>query len=301
MILVRLSANCAPLWTHRSWIPSDRRSLIFRALSWVRNSLQAGGAVRVTKSKRLLQSVATVSSVNLWAFIVAVEKDWGNMRNAASGFCHRTFESINHAQHKRIHESWSKTELRDTVSAASVLVTTRCIFLHPHEIGLTKQVVLFPISLWVLMMTQPVCESGFFLDENDASEKARKRRSSHAIGWIVMDTLECFLASWSVLLASRSVATVALLIEDCKWLSLLARSGRVWTDAYWRLPIRPRKAKRSSGLMFSVSSFRRSIDTLIGWIFFTYSACDIVIDLFGCWNMSIPVNVNWPTLCDPKG
>ena len=133
IILGRLSASWAPLWTHLNWIPSARRSFIFRALSWVRNSLQAGGAVRVTRSNRLLQSVATVSSGSLWAFIVAVEKDWGKDREADSGFCHRTLESINHAQHNRIHDNWSKTELRDTVSAASVLVTTHCIFLHPRR------------------------------------------------------------------------------------------------------------------------------------------------------------------------
>ena len=35
-------------------------------------------------------------------------------------------------------------------------------------------------------MMLPAWESGTLGDENDASEKARKRRSSHLIGWMVI-------------------------------------------------------------------------------------------------------------------
>ena len=65
-------------------------------------------------------------------------------------------------------------------------------------------------------MTQPVWEPGFFLEENNAAENARNRKSSQAIGLIIVGTLECFLASCSVLLASRRVATVAVLMDDRK-------------------------------------------------------------------------------------
>ena len=49
IILVRLSASCAPECTQRICTPSAKRSLIRRAFNWcVRNSLHAGTAVLVT-------------------------------------------------------------------------------------------------------------------------------------------------------------------------------------------------------------------------------------------------------------
>ena len=50
IIFVNASANCAPVCTHLSFTPSDNRSLIALAWSWVRNSWQLGGAVLVTRS-----------------------------------------------------------------------------------------------------------------------------------------------------------------------------------------------------------------------------------------------------------
>ena len=72
MIFVSASANCAPEWTHRNDTPSVMRSLIARAVSWVRNSVQLGVAVLVMRSKRLLQSVAAKLSGSCCALIVAV-------------------------------------------------------------------------------------------------------------------------------------------------------------------------------------------------------------------------------------
>ena len=62
IIFVKLSASCAPLATQRSWTPSSSISLIFFAFNIVRYSLHVGVAVLVTKSKRLLQSVAASPS-----------------------------------------------------------------------------------------------------------------------------------------------------------------------------------------------------------------------------------------------
>jgi hypothetical protein len=80
--------------------------------------------------------------------------------------------------------------LKETVSAANVLATTLWIFFHPQDIGFTTHVVLLPMSLWVLMIIQPVWESGFFREANDASEKAKNLRSAQAMGLMVNDTLE---------------------------------------------------------------------------------------------------------------
>ena len=59
---VRLSAIWALDGTPQTATPVDRCSLINRACSKVLNSWHAGGAVLLTKSKRLLQSVATMES-----------------------------------------------------------------------------------------------------------------------------------------------------------------------------------------------------------------------------------------------
>jgi hypothetical protein len=40
------------------------------------------------------------------------------------------------------------------------------------------------------MIIQPVWESGFFREANDASEKAKNLRSAQAMGLMVNDTLE---------------------------------------------------------------------------------------------------------------
>ena len=88
------------------------------------------------------------------------------------------------------------------------------------------------ISLWVARMIMPACDSGLLLDANAASENATNRRSSVRIGFILILTSLCFLALWRILLAVRSVDTVAELICDCKWLSALEMSGRVCTAAY---------------------------------------------------------------------
>ena len=56
--LVRKSASCAPPCTQRSDTFSVRNSLMARAFSCVRSSVQLGVAVRVMRSYRDLQSVA---------------------------------------------------------------------------------------------------------------------------------------------------------------------------------------------------------------------------------------------------
>lgn len=84
------------------------------------------------------------------------------------------------------------------VSAAKVLVTTLYIFLQPQDIGLTGQVTLFPISLWVAIVRVPVgelaiirvpvWELGLVFEASDASENAGNLRPLMGIDWILMVT-----------------------------------------------------------------------------------------------------------------
>ena len=238
MIFVRQSATWAPLWTHLNCTPSASMSLIASAFNWVLCSAQFGVAVLVTKSKSDLQSVAATLSGRLWALWVAVANVSGNCFNVLLGCFQLVFASNIQAQHNRIHDKWSNTELRETVSAANVLVTTLWIFLQPQDSGETGQDTFSLIKRFVPMIILPVCELGLLLEANDASENARKRKSSTGMGWICIVVSWNFLASWSAWFAEVNVEIVAELIADCNMLSLLARSGRVCTAAYWRLPIR---------------------------------------------------------------
>ena len=301
MIFVRLSASWAPLWTHLRLTPSFNMSFMDLAVNWVLNSEHCGGAVLVTKSNSDLQSVAATDSGRLCDLTVAVEYDSGSCFSVSVGACHLIFGSSNHAQHNLIQESWSKTDPSDTVSAARVLVTTLWIFLQPHDKGLTGHVTFLLISLWVLIMMQPVCESGVFFDANEASEKAKNRRSLTGIGWIVMETSLNRLASWRAWLALTRVATVALLMADWRKLSLDARSGRVWTEAYCRLPMRALRDCLSSSLTFSDSWVLRAWDSFMGSIFFTYSAWDILMLPSLLWVMWIPVKTKLLIFLDPNG
>lgn len=124
IILVRQSANWAPECTHLRDVPSDSKSLMALAANWVRNSEHCGGAVLVTRSYRDLQSVAATLSGNDGADMVAVEIDSGNCLRASLGLFHWTSGFNIHPQQRRVHDSWSKTEASETVSAAKVLVTT---------------------------------------------------------------------------------------------------------------------------------------------------------------------------------
>ena len=73
MILVKASASCAALWTHLTFTPSAIMSLIALACNWVLNSWHCGGAVRVIKSNKDLQSVTAIdgsSLLQLWMLMV---------------------------------------------------------------------------------------------------------------------------------------------------------------------------------------------------------------------------------------
>ena len=157
------------------------------------------------------------------------------------------------------------------------------------------------MSLWVANMIIPAWDSGLLLDANDASEKAMNRRSSVLIGCILMWTSLCFLALWRTLLAVKSVDTVAEFICDWRWLRALAMSGRVCTAAYCSEPTRPRRLCLSFSVTFSFSWSFLSCDIWIAGMWFTYFVCESSILLSGCWNSSIPVNVNAFDFLEPKG
>ena len=301
IILVKQSANWAPLCTHLNDTPSVRRSLMARAFSWVRNSEQLGVAVLVTRSYRLLQSVAAMLSGNCCAFKVAVAYVSGNVWRVELGRFQSTFGSNIQAQHKRIHDRWSRTAFKDTVSAAKVLVTTLWIFLQPQDSGDTGLDTFSRMDLCVPMIMLPVCELGLVFEAKDASENARNLKSSIGMDWIWMVVSWYFLASWSAWLADIRVLMVALFIDDCNMLSRLERSGLVCTAAYCKLPIKPRSDWRSSSVILESSCCRRSIGILIGSIARTYVDCFMVIVPFESWSISIPVKVNCLIFLLPKG
>ena len=118
-------------------------------------------------------------------------------------------------------------------------------------------------------MMEPACESGFLADENEASENAMNLKSVNGIGLMVMVTSWCFLASWSTLLASIKVSTLAWLIADWRNESLLERSGLVFIAAYCKLPTIPRRASRSVSVTGSSSWVFRLVSIWIGLIFRT--------------------------------
>jgi hypothetical protein len=85
---------------------------------------------------------------------VAVVHVSGNFLSVALGCFQFTFGSSIHAQHKRIHDRWSRTELRETVSPAKVLVVmTLWIFLQPQDKGLTGHETFSLIRRCVPMIT----------------------------------------------------------------------------------------------------------------------------------------------------
>ena len=243
---VRASANWAPLWTHRMSTPSDNRSLIDLANSCVRNSWQLGTAVRDTRSKRDLQSV-TVMSVNCgWVAVVIVCGKVIQCRFGFFPFCGGIQES---------KPSITSTMITDPQYCSMKLLLLKVLIPRPSEFSCSPMkletldsVHLSAIFSWVVMIIMPVCESGFFFDENEASENARKRSLEIGIDWIVMVVSLCRLASCNTRLASIRFWIVAELMVLCKWLSRLDRSGRVFTAAYCKEPINARKACFSSGL-----------------------------------------------------
>ena len=102
MILVKESASCAPECTHRSVIPSESCSLIARVCNCVLNSWQLGGAVRVTRSYKLLQSVAaTESGCDCCKRYVAVATALGSCSSVSAGCFQPSVGLYNQPQYNR--------------------------------------------------------------------------------------------------------------------------------------------------------------------------------------------------------
>ena len=226
------------------------------------------------------------------------------MSEATSGGLNLVASSWPAGQASRPSISASMTDgtvFRDTVSAASVLVTTLWIFWQPQDSGDTGQDTLSLMDLWVPIIMLPVWELGLALEAKDASENARNLKSSMGLGWIWMVVSWYFLASWSAWLADIRVLMVALFIEDCNILNRLERSGRVCTAAYCKLPIKPWRDWRSSSVILESGCCLRSIGILIGSMARTYVDCFMVIVPFGSWSISILVNVNCLIFLLPNG
>ena len=146
--------------------------------------------VQVVRSYKLLQSVIAKSfSSNL-----AVGTEMAGGRLTSLGFCHLIDWSNSQAQYNRNHVSWSSVEESAEVSAERVLVTTLGIVFVPQDRGLTGHVLFWLMPSWVARMIIPAWDSGFAFDANDASEKARNRRSSALLGLILIVTSLCFFA-----------------------------------------------------------------------------------------------------------
>ena len=250
------------------------------------------------KSYSDLQSVMAIAGSSLK---VAVAKVSGSFFKVSVGFFQLVCGSRIQLQNKRNQESWSSVVFNDVVSADRVLVTTLCIFLHPQLIGFTTQTGFLPMSSCVVMIIVPVWDSGCFFDAKDASENARKRILSMGIGWILMEVSLCLLASCKVLFAWMRVSIVALLISLCKKLKRLAKSGLVFTDAYWRDPMSARRSWRSRSVTGNSSWAFRSGWMWIGLILVMYFSCDMTMVWSFCWFISIPVNTKFCDFFAPKG
>ena len=223
-----------------------------------------------------------------------------NLR-VCSGFLHSVSGLWSHDQKILSQASWSKADASEVDSAARVLVTTLCIFLQPQEIGLIGHCLFSLMSLWVPTMITPECESGFLLDENEASLNAMDLKSFVGIGLMTMATSWWCLASCNKRLPSSNVSTVALLMADCKNESLLARSGLVFVDVYWRLPMSPRSASFSLSVTVLLICVFRLTSIAMGLIFLTYADWLKWILLSPCWVTSMPVKVKACVLWEPKG
>ena len=107
-------------------------------------------------------------------------------------------------------------------------------------------------------------------------------------------------ASWRVLLPCISVDTVAWLMADCKCDNWLEISGRVFVAAYWRLPMSPRRARRSCSVTGSSGVVLRLGSIEIAGMSRTYWDCERMIPLSPLWDISIPVKMKLVALRDPK-
>ena len=292
------SANCAPVCTHLSFVPSSSDSLIALATNWIRYSEQDGGAVREIKSYKDLQSVTERSGYSFW---VATEMADGIFGKASSGFLHCVHGSWSQLQKIRNHDSWSTDDANAMVSAANVLVTTLWIFLDPHVIGLIGHWTLELISLWVATIMCPACESGLLWEEKDASLKTMNLKSLGLMDLIVIVTSWWCLASWRSLFPSFKVSMVALFIDDWRRDNRLERSGLVWVAAYCKLPINPRNANLSSSVTASSGWVLRLTSILIGGILQTYlDWLNVMLKSPCCWT-SMPVKVKPLVLWLPNG
>ena len=121
-----------------------------------------------------------------------------NFLKVSVGFFQFIFGFLIQLQNRCNHDNWLRVVLRHVVSADKVLVTTRWIFLQPHEIGLTGQTWFLEISSWVAMIIIPVWDSGIFLEANDASETAWNLIFSMGIDWMWMEVSLWRLASWRI-------------------------------------------------------------------------------------------------------
>ena len=95
------------------------------------------------------------------------------------------------------------------------------------------------------------------------------------------------------LLPSISSWICPLLILLCKKLSRLPRSSRVFTDAYWRLPISPRRDCRSWSLVARFLQMFSSLLILIGLMSFTYCVWSTGMEKSSCWWIWRPVNTKF--------
>ena len=319
MTFVSESATWAAEGTQRIWIPLFRCSFISLAWSKVRNSPQLGGAVRLIKSYKDLQSVVIMAllfcgscfnSSNVFSGHEGTSASGsiggmaanagGNCSNVWSAFFQGRFTFMIQPQYKRTQDSISTVPASDIASAESVLTATFWIFLECQTNRFTGLVRLFPMFSWHDMIIIPWWESGSLFEEKEASENATNRNFAIGIGWTLIVTSAWSFASWSVRLASSNVDTCALLIRDCNHPRRLQRSGRLLTAAYCNDPMRARNSCLSESVTGSSGLLLLSRETVMWWISLIYCVWWIWIDWSGCWSILRPVKVKFLRLCDPK-
>ena len=301
-------------------MPDRRCSLINLAWSWVRNSWQLGGAVRLIKSYKDLQSVVINELFdggswwsNFWTWSGGVAVDWspsrggiaanagGSWRRVSSACFQSRSTLFSQPQYNLTHERISTAPARDMASADKVLTATFWIFLECQTIGFTMLVLFSPINLWHDMIIIPWWESGTFGEAKEASEKAMNRSWSRGIGWIFNVVTANILASCNTLFASMSVLTLARLIWDCNIPSLLHKSGRLLVAAYCKDPITARRDCLSGSVTAASGTALRSLEMEIAWMSLMYCSWFTQILSSSFWSIFRPVKVKFRGFLLPKG
>ena len=191
--------------------------------------------------------------------------------------------------------SLSRVDPRATDSALSVLLTTRGIFFDDHAAGHIT-VLTFSSNFPSVVKMIVACRVALPLPvSNEASENAQKVTWFSQIGTTIMDTGWDF-TSKRTLLAVRRCSTLPQFTTDWSSPTLAEMSGRVWIEAYRRLPQICRSCWVSNAVRELWGSCWRNFRISTGEILWMYESWFISMDASSHWKYLTPQNSNSPSL-----